>query len=262
MIALILAGILVLGLLVTASSIVIVRRLIPHDVTGWEKNSSSVFAFAGTLYALVIGFVLAFALQGHQETSANAGDEANSVRALSRAATLFDAESRDRIGHELICYARAVVNEEWPLMADGGRSELAGAANDRLFQTFGRLGRTNAGNATLSSSLDRVRELGQARAARLQASSEDLPLIFWLFLIGGGLIICVFSAIVTGRERSLMQFVYILPVALLLISSIYLVYAFEQPYSGTNAIEPTSMEIALDSVVEFVPDPRANRPCP
>jgi hypothetical protein len=220
MIVLILARVLVLGLLVTASSIVIVRRLIPHDVTGWEKNSSSVFAFAGTLYALVIGFVLAFALQGYQETSANAGDEANSVRALSR------------------------------------------AANDRLFQTFGRLGRTNAGNAALSGSLDRVRELGQARAARLQASSEDLPLIFWLFLIGEGLIICVFSAIVTGLERSLMQFVYILPVALLLISSIYLVYAFEQPYSGTNAIEPTSMEIALDSVVEFVPDPRANRPCP
>jgi len=147
-------------------------------------------------------------------------------------------------------------------MADGERSELAGAASDRLFQTFGRLGRTSADNAALSSSLDRIRELNQARAERLQASREDLPLIFWLFLIGGGLIICFFAAIVIGREQFLMQFVYLLPLAMLLISSIYLVYTFEQPYSGTNAIEPTSMQIALESVVEFVPDPRADRPCP
>ncbi len=262
MILLIIAGIVALGTLVSLGAILLVKLLIPHYVTGWEKNSSSVFAFAGTLYALVVGFVLAFALQGYQETSADAGAEANSVRALSRAATLFDADSRDRIGHELICYARAVIDEEWPLMAGGDRSELAGAANDRLFQTFGRLGRTNSTNAALSSSLDRVRELGQARASRLQASSEDLPLIFWLFLIGGGLIICLFAAIVIGRERFLMQFIYLLPLAMLLISSIYLVYTFEQPYSGTNAIEPTSMEIALESVVDFVPDPRADRPCP
>jgi hypothetical protein len=147
-------------------------------------------------------------------------------------------------------------------MADGERSAFAGAATDRLFQSIGGLSRKNANNAALASSLDRVRVLGEARAARLQASNENLPGIFWVFLVFGGLLLIGYSTILAGRERRIGQFIYILPVALLLLSSIYLVAAFQTPFSGPNSIKPTSMENSLRSVTAFLPDPRADRPCP
>lgn len=255
-------GILAVGVIVTALLILGVRRFVPEPLRGHEERRGWVFAFCGVLYALVVGFVLAFALEGYQAADSEAGSEADSVTALSRSATLFDAESRDRIGHELICYARAVIYDEWPRQSDGEPSELADAASDRLFQSFSGLGRDNPDDAALASSLDRVRELGEARASRLLKSDQYLPSMFWVFMIFGGLMLTVYATVLAGNERRLGQVIFILPVTLLLLCSIYLVAVFEQPFRGPNALKPQAMEVALHSVAEFVPDPRANRPCP
>jgi len=254
--------ILIGGVLITLGCIFIVRHWIPEDIKGQASDSWAIFAFCGVLYALMVGFVLSYALSGYQSTNSDAGAEAQSLSGLSRVATLFGADSRDQIGHELICYARAVIDDEWPRMADGEQSELATAATDRLIRSVGGLGRTSPNNAALVSSLDRVRELSETRAARLQASTDNLPPMFWLFMVVGGFLLCLYATILAGRERPLGQFIYILPVALLLLSSVYLVAAFERPFSGPNAIEPSAMEASLESVTGFIPDPRADRPCP
>lgn len=254
--------ILIVGCTVTGLSIFLVRKLVPEHLRGSEERREPVFAFAGVLYALVIGFVLAYALEGYQTAETAAGTEADSVSSLSRAATLFDAESRDRIGHELICYSRAVIQDEWPKLSEGRRSELATAATDRLFQSFGKLGRTNPDNSALSASLERVSDLQKARATRLLKSDTFLPTMFWVFMVVGGLMLILFATVLKGREPVRAQVIFILPVSLLLICSIYLVGVFEQPFRGPNAIEPRAMERAQVSVTEFIPDPRADRPCP
>lgn len=250
------------GCALTALSIFLVRTLVPAHLRGSEERREPVFAFAGVLYALVIGFVLAYALDGYQTAETAAGTEADSVSSLSRAATLFDAESRDRIGHELICYSRAVIDDEWPRLDEGRRSELATAATDRLFQSFGKLGRTNPDNSALSASLERVSELQKARATRLLKSNTYLPTMFWVFMIAGGFMLILFATVLKGREPVRGQVMFILPVSLLLVCSIYLVGVFEQPFRGPNAVEPRAMERAQVSVTEFIPDPRADRPCP
>jgi len=262
MTALIGIAILIGGVLITLGCIFIVRHWIPEDIKGQASDSWAIFAFCGVLYALMVGFVLSYALSGYQSSSSDVGAEAHSLSGLSRVATLFGADSRDQIGHELICYARAVIDDEWPRMADGEQSELATAATDRLIRSVGGLDRTSPNNAALVSSLDRVRELSETRAARLQASTDNLPPMFWLFMVVGGFLLCLYATILAGRERPLGQFIYILPVALLLLSSVYLVAAFERPFSGPNAIEPSAMEASLESVTGFIPDPRADRPCP
>ncbi|MDQ2700567.1 MAG: DUF4239 domain-containing protein [Actinomycetota bacterium] len=256
-------GILLIGMLITALLILGIGRWVPEGLKGKEEKRGYVFSFCGVLYALVVGFVLAFALEGYQASETEAGAEADSVTALSRAATLFDAENRDRIGHELICYSRAVIYDEWPKMQDrSGSSELATAATDRLFQSFGGLGRSNPDDPALDTSLDRVRELGEARASRLLKSDQSLPSMFWVFMIAGGLILTAYATVLTGRERRLGQVIFILPVTLLLLCSVYLVAVFEQPFRGPNALKPQAMEVALESVTGFIPDPRADRPCP
>mgnify|MGYP001451742253 CR=1 FL=1 len=254
--------ILLVGCSVTAASIFLIRRFVPDSLKGNEERREPVFAFAGVLYALVIGFVLAYALDGYQTAETAAGTEADSVSSLSRAATLFDAESRDRLGHELICYSRAVIDDEWPKLSEGQRSELATAATDRLFQSFGKLGRTNPDNSALSASLERVSDLQKARASRLLKSNTFLPSMFWVFMVAGAIMLILFATVLKGREPVRGQILFILPVALLLTCSIYLVAVFEQPFRGPNAIKPRAMERAQVSVTEFIPDPRADRPCP
>lgn len=251
-----------LSALVTLAAVVLVRWLVPYELRGREEQRGWVFAFCGVLYALVVGFVLAFSLSGYNAASQYASNEADSVSSLSRTATLFDAEDRDTIGHQLICYARAVVYDEWPLMAEGRRSTLATAANDRLFQSFEQLAHSTTRPGVLSTSLDGVRELGKARASRLLQSKQLLPSIFWVFMVGGGLILIFYAAVLAGQERRLAQFLFIAPVTVLLVSSISLVAVFERPFEDPTALKPQAMKAALTSMREFVPDPRAARPCP
>ena len=255
-------AIIVAGLALTLTSILLVRTFVPRKLRGREQKRGIVFAFCGVIYALVVGFVLAFALQGYQQAESDAAIEADSVTSLSRSATLFDAESRDHIGHELICYARSVIYQEWPAMRSGNSSDLTVAASDRLFHSFGSLGSTHSNDAALSGSLDRIREMDEARASRLIKSDQQLPAMFWVFMIGGGLLLIGYSTILSGRESFFGQILFIMPVSLLLLCSVYLVVVFEQPFKGPNAIKPAAMEVALESVDRFVPDPRANRPCP
>jgi len=263
MTALIAIAVLVGSCLVTLGVIALVRLLVPYELRGHEERRGWVFAFCGVLYALVIGFVLAYSLNGYNAASEYATQEADAVNTLSRTATLFDAEDRDTVGHELICYARAVIYDEWPLMAQGRRSVLARSATDRLFQSFGRIARYDVGQpAVLQSALDGVRTLGEARSSRLLQSRQTLPAIFWAFMIGGGLILVFYSAVLAGQERRLAQFLFIAPVTILLVSSIYLVAIFERPFDDPSSLQPQAMQAALTSVREFVPDPRAARPCP
>lgn len=254
--------VLFLGIATTLALVWLTRRFVPYQLRGHEERRGWVFAFCGVLYALVLGFVLAFALNGHQAAEGQAGAEADAVTALSRTVTLLDAENRDRLGHELICYARAVIDDEWPAMTDGRTSELTTAASDRLFQSFGRVGRIPANREVLDASLDRVRSLGEARAARLLKSKQRLPGMFWIFMLGGGLLLIAYASVLAGRESVGGHIMFILPVTLLLFCAVYLVAAFDQPFDDPNGLQPQAMRTALESVSGFVPDPRAGRPCP
>jgi Protein of unknown function (DUF4239) len=247
---------------ITVGIIALVRWLVPFEFRGHEERRGWVFAFCGVLCALVIGFVLAYSLSGYNSASRYASDEADSVSALSRTATLLPAEDRDIVGHRLICYARAVIYDEWPLMAEGRRSVLATAATDRLFQSLGQMVRDKTTPEVLDKALDGVRGIGQARASRLLQSRQSLPAIFWAFLIGGGLVLTLYASVLAGQERRVAQFLFIAPVTVLLVSSIYLVFVFERPFDDPSALKPQAMHAALDSVREFIPDPRAGRPCP
>jgi hypothetical protein len=264
MTALIALSVFVGSCLITLGVIALVRLLVPYELRGHEERRGWVFAFCGVLYALVIGFVLAYSLNGYNAASEYSTKEADAVNTLSRTATLFDAEDRDTVGHELICYARAVIYDEWPLMAQGRRSVLARSATDRLFQSFGRIARYDTARqpAVLQAALDGVRTLGEARSSRLLQSRQTLPGIFWAFMVGGGLILVLYSAVLAGQERRLAQFLFIAPVTILLVSSIYLVAIFERPFDEPSSLQPQAMHAALASVREFVPDPRAARPCP
>jgi len=254
-------AILGIGIILTLAMILLVGRFVPDRLRGAGEKRGWIFEFCGVLYALVVGFVLAFTLSGYQSTESDASVEADSVTALSRSAALFDHTNRDKLDHELICYARTVIDEEWPAMSDGHSSQLTTVASDRLYDTFGRLGTTGENDVALSGSLDRIRELDEARASRIIKSTQRLPAIFWIFMVVGGLMLTGYAVILNGRESIGGQMVFILPVTLLLLCAIYLVALFEQPFQGSNAIKPTAMRAALYSVERFAPQVREPRRC-
>jgi hypothetical protein len=73
-------------------------------------------------------------------------------------------------------YARAVVDEEWPLVRGGQTSPRAGTLADDLQRSIEDFEPSTATEqAVYAQELERVRDLDEAREVRLLNVSEGLP---------------------------------------------------------------------------------------
>src|SRR5215472_15357670 len=78
----------------------------------------------GTLFAVVLAFVILAAFQTYNGARAGAQSEAAALLDMARAAALFPPAQRDELRGDFVCYGRAVVNQEWPAMRHGHSSPL------------------------------------------------------------------------------------------------------------------------------------------
>jgi hypothetical protein len=94
---------------------------------------------AGTSNAVLLAFVILAAFQTYNGARTGAANEADAVLDMARTAALFPAAQRDRLRSDLVCYGRAVVNEEWPAMRHGRSSPLVDHWIASYRDEFGRL---------------------------------------------------------------------------------------------------------------------------
>src|SRR5262245_25269230 len=102
-----------------------VRRYAPAD--GFLRDPGpaiGVFGVLGVAFAVILAFVVFLAFEGYLRASEGASREAVAVTQLARTTRLLPDPQGAELRGDLACYARAVVDDEWPKMADGGESEL------------------------------------------------------------------------------------------------------------------------------------------
>src|SRR5262245_22208705 len=78
----------------------------------------------GTLFAVVLAFVILSAVQTYNGAKAGAQSEAAAVVDMARTASFFPPAQRDGLRADLTCYGRAVVEQEWPAMENERSSPL------------------------------------------------------------------------------------------------------------------------------------------
>ena len=78
----------------------------------------------GTLFAVVLAFVILAAFQTYNGARAGAQSEAAVVLDMARTAALFPPAQRDELRNDFACYGLAVVGQEWPAMRHGHSSPL------------------------------------------------------------------------------------------------------------------------------------------
>ena len=130
---------LVLVLVVTAAITIklLVRRRAPMG--GWftdAPRSAGTLSVIGTMFAVMLAFVILLALQSYQRAREGSSVEAIAVAELHSVAEVFQPPSSDRLQGGLVCYTRAVIADEWPAMRDGRSSELVQSWIDKLGREF------------------------------------------------------------------------------------------------------------------------------
>src|SRR5215216_5302994 len=124
-------NLLLLAVIVTAVALVsvalmfVVRGRMREDHFFVEvERGAGVFAFLGTAFAVLLAFVVLEAFGSFNDARTGAESEATSVVELSRNSEFFSRVDRERFAGRLICYSRAAIDDEWPAMREGERSEL------------------------------------------------------------------------------------------------------------------------------------------
>jgi len=95
---------------------------------GWLRSmedAGEIFSTVGTGLAVLIAFLIVAAFGHYQSARDAVGMEAVAVQQQYVMATYFDEADSNALQGEVVCYARAVVDDEWPAMQASSESDRA-----------------------------------------------------------------------------------------------------------------------------------------
>lgn len=223
------------------------RSKIDHFFIEVERGAG-IFAFLGTAFAVILAFVVLEAFQSFNDAKSGAEEEATTLVQLSRTAEFFPAAEQEPIEGVLICYGRAVINDEWPAMKEGRRSPVVQTWVNRFQDDLKELHpHTPAEEAAFLQLLDQQDKRTDARRVRLSEANRALPAPVWFFLGLGALTTVGFAFFFADRrELFIVQGSLIAAITALVISGLLLVWFLDHPYENrSGSIKPDEMERQL-----------------
>ena len=223
------------------------RSSVDHFFIEIERGAG-IFAFLGTAFAVILAFVVLAAFQSFNDAKSGAEQEATALVELSRTAQFFPPERRDPIEGSLTCYGRAVIDDEWPKMKEGERSQLVQTWVNRFQGDLKQLKpETPTEESAFLQLLDQQDKRTDARRARLSEANRALPAPVWFFLFLGAFITIGFAMFFADRrEHFIVQGSLIGAIAALVVSGLLLVWFLDHPYQNqSGSIKPDEMERQL-----------------
>lgn len=237
-----------------------ISKLFQRDFQGVKIE-----AFIGpvvTLTVFLTAFVVSQATQTFQRAGSQSASEATAVSMLyEHGGMLPDGRGR-ALQAASVCYARSVINVEWPAMERGSSSTEA----DHWVQQFDTeiLSVLDAPGVIVGQLVGLNRTQSESRQMRLYEARPHLPQLTIVLMIASviGVILLLCSlAIPDIRRRVLVPIA--LAMAVLLGGTLYLVEQLEEPFSGLIRVKPglmLSVEKKMSSNFE-VRYPDATLPC-
>jgi len=213
-------------------------------------RASGILGLISTAYAVLLGFVVFLAFTSYDTARSGARSEATDLIQQFETAQLMPKSAAPALSGELVCYGRAVVGIEWPLLRRGAAASFNpwGLA---LFETLKTVEpRTASEQAAYSRWLDETAAREEARLDRVQAGSGVIPTPLWIitFLLGG-LVVAYVALFADPAERVLPQVLTASVVAATLATSVMLIRFLDNPYShGSGSLQPTDMVRVLGQI--------------
>jgi hypothetical protein len=229
----------------------LLRRFAPEGSFFSDGDrAAGVFGVLATGFSVLLGFVIFLAFTSYDTARSGARTEAVDVIQMYETAQLMPRPASAQLSGELICYGRAVINLEWPLLKTGQRPDLNpwGVQLFRTLQTV--VPKTAAEQAAYSKWLDQTSDREQARLDRVQAGAGVIPGPLWLILFTTGLLVALYAFLFADpAEHFLPQGVIAGTIAAMLATSLLVIRFLDNPYTpGLGTLKPTEMQRVLGQI--------------
>jgi hypothetical protein len=249
------------------SAMLLVRRRAPEGSYFKDGDrASGVFGVLAGGFAIFAGFIIFLAFTTYDQSRSGGEAEALTVIQQFETAELLPPAMRDRLTGEIVCYARSVVNQEWPQMEAGKGGDTVNPWGAALFRSLRLTNPKSAGEqAAYSKWLDQTSDREDGRSDRLHGAEGIIPSSIWivLFLIAGVVFVyMLFFA--DSAEGAVSQAMLMGSATTVIVLTLAAINALDSPYrDGLGQIRPVAMERSLrilDAERAIVND-RAPVPC-
>jgi hypothetical protein len=233
----------------TISAMLLVRRKAPEGSCFTDGDrASGVFGVLAGGFAIFAGFIIFLAFTSYDESRSGGETEALTVVQQFETAELLPPAIHPRMTGELVCYARYVVDHEWPQMAEGKGGETINPWAIALFRSLKAANPTTTAEGNAHSKwLDQTSDREQARSDRLHGAEGIIPTSIWLvlFLIAA-VVFAYMLFFADSGEGALSQAMLMGSATTVIVVTLLAINALDNPYrDAVGQIKPVAMERSL-----------------
>ena len=261
-----LVGVLVvlLSALCALAGLVLARHLLPlprrKELLDASTRVNAIFAAIRSVFTILLAFSVVIVWQQYNSADATVQREANYLGDIYWNANQLPSSQRQQMQELARSYAQVVINEEWAMMEQGEHSTRVDKIMRELRETNNEFEpRTSTEEMLQREELTRINDLANERGLRLHANREGIPLMLWIVLISGGVVMVAFTYLLEMRAFWIHALSVVTLTAILALVS-YTIYTIDSPFGqgvrlGPEALEfqlgPEALEFQLHEFEEF-----------
>lgn len=226
------------------------QSFIEHNEVG-----GVIFTVAGTLYAVVLGFLTVVAWQHYEEARAIVVAESNADIDAWHAAVGLPPAVRQRVRADSLAYAETVVKSEWPAMRRGGVDpNLAIITMDAIDATFSFKPSNVAESNAQIETMQQLTIAHDARQQRIGVNRAGVAWFEWLVLfIGGACIVCFCWLFGLRNER--IHLLMTSTVVTIMVCMMVLLFELQYPFRSDVGVSADAWRDAVKHIHQMQTGP-------
>jgi hypothetical protein len=231
----------------TALAVVFHRRGNTEEAPEYQ----SALGFVGASYGLLLGLLVVFAVGHYNDVQSVSQQEASSLVSLYDTVEVYPVHTSDPIRHDLLCYMRSIVQDEWPSMERGSQFEAGRTIGfgDQLRSALRALPDSNAvQGSAYGRSASLITDASASRQRLLFFTEPRIPLALWVVIyVGAFLVFFLLAGHYATRPPG--RIVALATVAVLMTVVVAVLASLDQPYGFGVHAQPDQMRQAINLVL-------------
>jgi hypothetical protein len=232
----------------------VVRRIV-DDVEQWDRVLGHVIGTFGVFFGILLALVAVSVYENYADTREAALHEAGQVTALYRGTTGLPEEVAQPIESTIKEYLQAVIEEDWPDQRRGdlplGSLALVNQIEEEIHEYKPEDLQQLAEFQQLLATFD---DMVETRRVRIDATTLELPLMFWVAIWVGAAVNAVLLALIIVKSRRL-HLVLAGMLALFIALVMFTTADMDLPYQGSLAVGPGAFERVVAQIEQMEQGP-------
>lgn len=218
---------------------------IHNDVAG------SIFATLGVTYAVLLAFLVVTTWKDFSNAQKNVSQEANAIASLYRDTSPLPTAFRSKFKSTLENYVNTIINDEWPVMAEGKSSAKVEQEQNKIWQLLrDSQPKSEIQKIFFTEAVKKLNELGEMRQARiLQAEAGLHPFLYFVLLVGG--LITITFTLFFGTENFVLQAIMTSLLAMMIAIIFFTIMVLDFPFTGDISIKADALKSVLANLIRL-----------